>query len=96
MLGWQGELVEKKDRCQVLLSEVTQDDTMAASTGVSSDEASAIDASLERRESATSEYVVQSYPPTKEVDTDAAHLLSVANEGRDTEADHLPSIAKEG
>ena len=76
MIDWQGELVEKKDRRQILLSEVAQDDAMAASTGVSSVEASVIDAHLERRESATSEWVVQSYPEIPKACDQVASVLA--------------------
>ena len=76
MLDWQGDLVEEKDRHQILLSEVTQDDAMAASTGVGRVEASAINACLERRESATSECVTQSYPEIPKACDQVASVLA--------------------
>ena len=62
MLDWQGEMIEKKDRQQVLLSDVKQDIVMAVSLGIGSVEACAIDSNLERRYLASSEVVRPLYP----------------------------------
>ena len=43
MLDWEGNMVQKKDRVRILLSEVAEDAAMAASVQVSSTEAKAID-----------------------------------------------------
>lgn len=48
MMDWQGEMIERKHQRQVLLSDVKQDDAMAASLEVSSTEASVVDVNLER------------------------------------------------
>ena len=61
MLDWQVEMVEKKHRLQVLLSDVEQDSVMASSLGISSVEASAIDGNLERRIVASSKTVQPLY-----------------------------------
>ena len=62
MLDWQGEMVEKSRRLQVLLSDVEQDSVMASSLGISSVEACAIDGNLERSFVASSEVVQPLYP----------------------------------
>ena len=55
MLDWEGNMVEKQDRSQILLSEVQEDAVMSASVQVSSIESNAIDSILERSDFGTSE-----------------------------------------
>lgn len=62
MLDWQGDMIERQDRQQVLLSDVKQDMAMAASLGIGSVETCAIDSNLERRYLASSENVQPPYP----------------------------------
>jgi hypothetical protein len=47
MLGWEGNMVQRKDRVQILLSDIQEDVALAASAQVSSTEARAIDNVLE-------------------------------------------------
>jgi hypothetical protein len=47
MLDWEGNMVEKKHRTQVLLSKVEENEAMASSIQVSSIESRAIDHALE-------------------------------------------------
>jgi len=47
MLDWEGNMVQKKHRVRILLSEVAEDDAMSASVQVSSTEAKAIDSVFE-------------------------------------------------
>ena len=62
MLDWQGEMVQKKHRRQVLLSAVKADDAMAASLSIGQAEASVIDANLERSYENSSEATQPPYP----------------------------------
>ncbi len=47
MLDWEGNMIQRKDRAQILLSEIQEDVAMTASVQVSSTEAKAIDTVLE-------------------------------------------------
>jgi hypothetical protein len=47
MLNWEGNMIQRKDRAQILLSEIQEDVAMTASVQVSSTEARAIDTVLE-------------------------------------------------
>jgi hypothetical protein len=55
MLDWEGNMVTKKDRVQVLLSDIQEDVALAASVQVSSVETSAIDNVFERNDNETNE-----------------------------------------
>jgi hypothetical protein len=57
MIDWEGNMVTKKDRVQVLLSEVAKDTALAASVKISSVENCAIDKVLQRSQSASEEEV---------------------------------------
>jgi hypothetical protein len=57
MLDWEGNKITKKDRVQVLLSEVAEDTALAASVQISSVENCAIDTVLQRSHSASEEKV---------------------------------------
>ena len=62
MMDWQGEMIERKYRRQVLLSDVTLDVVLEASLCVSSAEASVIDGNLQRSHDESSEAVMPLYP----------------------------------
>ena len=62
MLDWQGEMVQKKHRRQVLLSAVKADDVMAASLSIGQAEVSVIDTNLERSYENSSEVTQPPYP----------------------------------
>jgi hypothetical protein len=57
MLDWEGNMVTKKDRVQVILSEVAKDTALAASVKISSVENCAIDKVLQRSQSTSEEEV---------------------------------------
>ena len=57
MLDWEGSMIGKKDRVQVLLSDVAEDTAAAASVQISSVENCAIDSVLQRSNSASEEKV---------------------------------------
>jgi hypothetical protein len=57
MLDWEGNMVTKKDRVQVLLSEVAEDTAIVASMQISSVENCAVDTVLQRSHSASEEKV---------------------------------------
>jgi hypothetical protein len=57
MLDWEGNIITKKDRVQVLLSEIPEDTAVAASVQISSVENCAIDSVLQRSDRASEEKV---------------------------------------
>jgi hypothetical protein len=57
MLDWEGNKITKKDRVQVLLSEVAEDTALAASVQISSVENCAIDTVFQRSHSDSEEKV---------------------------------------
>ena len=62
MLDWQGEMVKRKYKQQVLLSDVKSDNTMQTMMEVGTLEAAVVDLNLERSYNESSETVEPSYP----------------------------------
>ena len=78
MVDWQGEMVEKKYRRQVLLSEIKLDDAMDASLCISAVESSVIDRNLQRSHDESSEIVRPLYPEIpRQCDQVASVLASI-------------------
>jgi hypothetical protein len=74
MLDWKGNMITKKDRVQVILSEVAKDTALAASVQISSVENCAIDTVLQRSHSASEEKIL---PCWKHIPGAADELSSV-------------------
>jgi hypothetical protein len=76
MMDWQGEMIERKYRRQVLLSDVTLDVVLEASLCVSSAEASVIDGNLQRSHDESSEAVMPLYPAIPRECDEVASVLA--------------------
>jgi hypothetical protein len=74
MLDWEGNMIERKDRVQILLSDIQEDVAMAASVQVSSAEANVIDTLLETSGAA---YDEEAHPCWKPIPRAADEISSV-------------------
>jgi hypothetical protein len=79
MLDWEGNMIVKKDRRQVLLSDVPEDTALAASVQISSVENCVIDSVLQRSHSASEEKVQPCWQPIpRELDQVSSVLAEVS------------------
>ena len=62
MLDWEGNMIDRKQRTQILLSDIPEDDMMAASVAISSAESNEIDKLLERSGADSEETVNSRWP----------------------------------
>jgi hypothetical protein len=76
MLDWEGSMIEKKDRAQILLSEISEDTAMAASIQISSVESKTIDSVLTRSDATAEEMVHPCWKPIPQAANEVSSVLT--------------------
>jgi hypothetical protein len=79
MLDWEGNMVTKKDRVQVLLSDIAEDTAVAASVQISSVENCLIDSVLQRSHSASEEKVQPCWQPIPRAIDQVSSILAAVS-----------------
>jgi hypothetical protein len=76
MLDWEGNMTEKKDRVQILLSDIADDSATAASVQISSIENCAIDSVLQRRHKTSEEKIQPLWQPIPRAIDEVSSVLA--------------------
>jgi hypothetical protein len=76
MLNWEGNMIKKKDRTQILLSEISEDTAMAASIRISSVESKTIDSVITRSNATAEEMVHPCWRPIPRAANEVSSMLT--------------------